>query len=143
MNPSTSNADFNSIKVRLKQSIQHLSSVLVEYDFNSIKVRLKQQIRTYLLSITHFNSIKVRLKLQKKADEYYNEEFQFHKGAIKTNINEATMSNYLHFNSIKVRLKLNINEATMSNYLQFQFHKGAIKTYQRSYYVELSAISIP
>ena len=77
--------DFNSIKVRLKQRVQR-GYMVIAVDFNSIKVRLKR-IVTFapLRSSLNFNSIKVRLKPAVNSYyPYYVEEFQFHKGTIKT-----------------------------------------------------------
>ena len=53
--------------------------------FNSIKVRLKPHIDKGLnRSIEPFNSIKVRLKHHKTDRERLAHHFQFHKGAIET-----------------------------------------------------------
>ena len=60
-----------------------MSSFLV--NFNSIKVRLEHssldETDTYVL---HFNSIKVRLERKCFALLSCNQQFQFHKGAIRT-----------------------------------------------------------
>ena len=55
------------------------------------------------------------------------QEFQFHKGTIKTKklSNMQTLKNY--FNSIKVRLKQSADGFAIHP-SEFQFHKGTIKT---------------
>ena len=56
--------------------------------FNSIKVRL-EQVEKYREHVDKldFNSIKVRLELAYLACDFHDvPEFQFHKGAIRTNI---------------------------------------------------------
>ena len=58
---------------------------------------------------------------------YPTEEFQFHKGTIKTSRNRILCTNHKHFNSIKVRLKQSRVAETLSSVV-FQFHKGTIKT---------------
>ena len=76
--------------------------------------------------------------------------FQFHKGAIRTSIEQAyvkTANNFnsikvrlehktgeamsladFNFNSIKVRLELEHSKASINLLFSFQFHKGAIRT---------------
>ena len=53
--------------------------------------------------------------------------FQFHKGAIRTDVGSCNQNALSDFNSIKVRLEPDYvylhNDLT-----QFQFHKGAIRT---------------
>ena len=54
-------------------------------DFNSIKVRLKLMlIRLMLIQLSYFNSIKVRLKPVGVNSLQIRKQFQFHKGTIKT-----------------------------------------------------------
>ena len=53
--------------------------------------------------------------------------FQFHKGTIKTEIDNLSENDRRYFNSIKVRLKLPSSSAANLVTL-FQFHKGTIKT---------------
>ena len=97
-------------------------------NFNSIKVRLE------LVggvppgwSMVHFNSIKVRLE----RNAFYwcdlAPQFQFHKGAIRTNASAMISSGIPNFNSIKVRLELWAS-VTRRQAKLFQFHKGAIRT---------------
>ena len=61
------------------------STKSVKSNFNSIKVRLKHDLNTqvYLLH-RNFNSIKVRLKRLFGSIIHADEQFQFHKGTIKT-----------------------------------------------------------
>ena len=104
--PKRQESYFNSIKVRLKlvwprtfittlifqfhKGTIKTCAVLVRLVasrlyFNSIKVRLKQRIFMKLdLNQIYFNSIKVRLKPKPVILKYEIEEFQFHKGTIKT-----------------------------------------------------------
>ena len=75
---------FNSIKVRLNLCLLNLLASQLR-DFNSIKVRLNPlTLLWHYLTFLHFNSIKVRLKLIHYSYRYSYEEFQFHKGTIKT-----------------------------------------------------------
>ena len=60
----------------------------------------------YSLFLRDFNSIKVRLKLNKYELLQARDQFQFHKGTIKTRVQQ--------------------NQARRSS--GFQFHKGTIKT---------------
>ena len=55
----------------------------------------------------YFNSIKVRLELYYPEEYQISEEFQFHKGAIRTSQDLCGIDDQRHFNSIKVRLELN------------------------------------
>ena len=90
---------------RLKKS-RYSESLL---NFNSIKVRLEQSSQIESInSIRNFNSIKVRLELKKTENfSIILSLFQFHKGAIRTNVGLA-------------------QNASVP---EFQFHKGAIRTY--------------
>ena len=79
----------------------------VIFYFNSIKVRLRQkQAMRELVHIENFNSIKVRLRRKVIATVFDMNQFQFHKGSIKT------------------RGLFIADKPT----LLFQFHKGSIKT---------------
>ena len=75
--------------------------------FNSIKVRLElySSICFFALS-AYFNSIKVRLE-QRAFIQSINQisTFQFHKGAIRTSIQNLDATQDQDFNSIKVRLE--------------------------------------
>ena len=97
---------FNSIKVRLKQSLFGLVCTFKIY-FNSIKVRLKP-----LMNVLKFSDMN---------------SFQFHKGTIKTEKKQGDGERLSHFNSIKVRLKLTIR-LIAERAAKFQFYKGTIKT---------------
>ena len=77
-----------------------------DHDFNSIKVRLERKHLRDTHYHENFNSIKVRLELMAIGLGAALELFQFHKGAIRTNV---------------------IGVAAMRLY-EFQFHKGAIRT---------------
>ena len=55
-------------------------------NFNSIKVRLEQATLYAREEVSHFNSIKVRLELKSYQDAQDAKKFQFHKGAIRTQV---------------------------------------------------------
>ena len=77
---------------------------------------------------TDFNSIKVRLEPGGSGSGTLPDtEFQFHKGAIRTEKSKLASARKNYFNSIKVRLELNRRESSAPKPL-FQFHKGAIRT---------------
>ena len=81
---------------------------MLHYYFNSIKVRLEQILQGVTKGLDiYFNSIKVRLEpyFWHKTVPSRN-EFQFHKGAIRTSLASLRCSRLL----------------------TFQFHKGAIRT---------------
>ena len=84
-----------------------VSQVIEDVDFNSIKVRLEHSIaRSSLPSSSDFNSIKVRLELSVQIISLrITYLFQFHKGAIRTDMTAAPAEGLEHFNSIKVRLE--------------------------------------
>ena len=85
--------------------------ILVGY-FNSIKVQLR--LITFI-SIQHssyyFNSIKVQLRPIVTTDTTHVQQFQFHKGTIKTYPNRTCRSRQTHFNSIKVQLRRGVGGA--------------------------------
>ena len=58
-------------------------------------------------------------------------EFQFHKGAIRTVLHAAVRLHHLDFNSIKVRLEQQGGNIYYES-PEFQFHKGAIRTNKKS-----------
>ena len=70
------------------------------------------------------------MRLERKyaeSNEYYEESFQFHKGAIRTFTSKMAKPHFRNFNSIKVRLEQSTEQ--LVDYLRrFQFHKGAIRT---------------
>ena len=80
---------FNSIKVRLERSA--LSDSYIKcINFNSIKVRLEPSLSSSAsLQKSNFNSIKVRLEHSERVQGVCRQEFQFHKGTIRT-YNELT-----------------------------------------------------
>ena len=70
------------------------------------------------------------------------EQFQFHKGTIKTIFHEIVTLLLHHFNSIKVRLK----HGGLTYFVvvkTFQFHKGTIKTQISLFIYDGTDISIP
>ena len=80
--------------------------------------------------IRHFNSIKVRLEQVYQGSGWMLlHPFQFHKGAIRTQMHLSHSTLLFHFNSIKVRLEPSKRFLNISIEL-FQFHKGAIRTMQ-------------
>ena len=67
--------------------------MFVFLDFNSIKVRLKQTISINpQVNQSYFNSIKVRLKQDGTPLCTELHSFQFHKGTIKTSVSSALYS---------------------------------------------------
>ena len=85
------------------------------YDFNSIKVRLKRNV--VLVDVLgkefqfHKGTIKTYLQEVKNGVKF---TFQFHKGTIKTKLTVSEFTLSKHFNSIKVRLKLPATFSTLS-----------------------------
>ena len=120
-------------------------------NFNSIKVRLEHRWeRTDWIRSSHFNSIKVRLELSEIQSRIMLNEFQFHKGTIRTllswfsfevlclfQFHKGTIRTWkrlrspllvcTYFNSIKVRLELFVVIINV-RFKLFQFHKGTIRT---------------
>ena len=79
-------------------------------------------------SLRDFNSIKVRLKRVRRVCRLRTpDQFQFHKGTIKTHTHHREHAEDFDFNSIKVRLKRSRALLRVAR-RQFQFHKGTIKT---------------
>ena len=97
----------------------------------------------------NFNSIKVRLEHVMRDIRNILEQFQFHKGTIRTSEKAYTLKTDPDFNSIKVRLeqsysigteedfnfnsiKVRLEHFIGSSYIYeaptFQFHKGTIRT---------------
>ena len=75
----------------------------------------------------HFNSIKVRLELRFPLSARRYEEFQFHKGTIRTALSATLQNTLANFNSIKVRLEQALQALPLMA-ITFQFHKGTIRT---------------
>ena len=87
---------------------------MLHYYFNSIKVRLEQILQGVTKGLDiYFNSIKVRLEpyFWHKTVPSRN-EFQFHKGAIRTSRTMIMSTSISYFNSIKVRLEHYYDEVT-------------------------------
>ena len=86
--------------------------------FNSIKVRLEPiQDATKEDGHLHFNSIKVRLEpLRASRQAAQSPQFQFHKGTIRTFLEQGSILSQLNFNSIKVRLELRITFVSVTFY---------------------------
>ena len=79
----------------------------------------------------NFNSIKVRLEPACLWNGDIDlDEFQFHKGTIRTHVAEQVSKEILNFNSIKVRLEPLNRVLIAIDIQQFQFHKGTIRTQQ-------------
>ena len=97
----------------------------------------------------YFNSIKVRLELDNTISQVAYEQFQFHKGTIRTCRTGHRLTAAMYFNSIKVRLEreqvafdndfvVNFNSIKVrleqnelhhaADEIIFQFHKGTIRT---------------
>ena len=82
------------------------SIAFVVFNFNSIKVRLELTVvLEHLPEHLYFNSIKVRLEPFDIHDAYIAQLFQFHKGAIRTDVKVYGIPYCNNFNSIKVRLE--------------------------------------
>ena len=134
--------NFNSIKVRLELKAAALLLPMSTY-FNSIKVRLEQQNNTNTTQAPAFQFHKGAIRTNLCFILLlFMPEFQFHKGAIRTHLMLASAIEQLHFNSIKVRLELDAR-ACCSSSVPFQFHKGAIRTRLQCLQGYLRPISIP
>ena len=98
--------NFNSIKVRLELDKTNDAILKLTY-FNSIKVRLELADASTAEKVydANFNSIKVRLELLRVLRLPKLNEFQFHKGTIRTYRELCFLTEYQNFNSIKVRLE--------------------------------------
>ena len=59
--------------------------------------------------------------------EMQNKIFQFHKGTIRTMVNNSGINGVNNFNSIKVRLEPG-SLTLLAPLSKFQFHKGTIRT---------------
>ena len=82
-----------------------------------------------MLLLSYFNSIKVRLELIIKVLIYaLSLIFQFHKGTIRTKLQNQIQELNANFNSIKVRLEPTSVLVLLNQIHQFQFHKGTIRT---------------
>ena len=80
----TLNTNFNSIKVRLKPSAYADASDPL-CDFNSIKVRLKHPVQQNAVNANEFQFHKGTIKtFGADTQSVLNNTFQFHKGTIKT-----------------------------------------------------------
>ena len=70
------------------------------------------------------------------------QQFQFHKGTIRTRLPRYPLHLHPYFNSIKVQLEPS-RAATERSTRLFQFHKGTIRTYTITFNSFISQISIP
>ena len=81
--------NFNSIKVRLKQSIVHDNNkFILEFQFHKGTIKTYIEIKGCHIFL-HFNSIKVRLKPSLGMSSNSSHIFQFHKGTIKTRSSQS------------------------------------------------------
>ena len=71
--------------------------------------------KTFTKQIINFNSIKVRLELDGSENITIENEFQFHKGTIRTSAIDYHNQKALNFNSIKVRLEHNQEVERLAN----------------------------
>ena len=78
--------------------------------------------------VAYFNSIKVQLEPQGFHCVVIHQQFQFHKGTIRTTVAKALRRFDIHFNSIKVQLEPSIPSHQCPLSTVFQFHKGTIRT---------------
>ena len=78
--------------------------------------------------ILHFNSIKVRLEHSDNAVMQVDNEFQFHKGAIRTFCSTLSFGCIELFQFHKGAIRTRASAAVLLSFVSFQFHKGAIRT---------------
>ena len=92
----------------------------------------------------NFNSIKVRLELEDGTEVPMLEEFQFHKGTIRTFLcGSFDLVVYL-FQFHKGTIRTRKGHSPGSYFAPFQFHKGTIRTQKICQdYFRNSQISIP
>ena len=119
--------NFNSIKVRLEHILDAGTSSFFD-NFNSIKVRLEQgeviKAVTFQEFQFHKGTIRTMNIISRKKSSL---KFQFHKGTIRTKRSSPVSLLLFYFNSIKVRLEqYKKGVGYVGN--QFQFHKGTIRT---------------
>ena len=79
--------------------------------------------------VAYFNSIKVQLEPQGFHSVVIHQQFQFHKGTIRTVYPLWESSRSDNFNSIKVQLEPSIPSHQCPLSTVFQFHKGTIRTH--------------
>ena len=84
MNPGDTISYFNSIKVRLEQSVVNLNLGHATFQFHKGAIRTRQSFDKLNDFQKNFNSIKVRLEQLEATINKLVKEFQFHKGAIRT-----------------------------------------------------------
>ena len=97
--------------------------------FNSIKVRLKLlAVKHMTFRMINFNSIKVRLKRYQASHHDDGNQFQFHKGTIKTRWLYRWFHCWPVFQFHKGTIKTFYRRIGKKQRRIFQFHKGTIKT---------------
>ena len=131
------NFNFNSIKVRLKRSVNGEAFFFSQFQFHKGTIKTSA-VFSLALACSYFNSIKVRLKLVVAAISGVVLGFQFHKGTIKTFRSWCASMLPGDFNSIKVRLKRKGNDPHGLLFPLFQFHKGTIKTDDKWLYIRVN-----
>ena len=72
-----------------------------------------------------------------------NEQFQFHKGTIRTNMLGSHAENSSEFQFHKGTIRTKLLRLLMEHFLLFQFHKGTIRTWQEQKDYDYTKISIP
>ena len=97
-------------------------------DFNSIKVQLERIARRLCRWCGEFQFHKGTIRTELEEETRFEDAlFQFHKGTIRTVISITSFLLFANFNSIKVQLEL-MFMALQTLIPSFQFHKGTIRT---------------
>ena len=97
--------NFNSIKVRLEQ-VMRKNNNIKQLNFNSIKVRLEHQEIINRFAVAEFQFHKGAIRTNHPYPDICDDlAFQFHNGAIRTEDFACHVIAQVHFNSIKVRLE--------------------------------------
>ena len=78
----------------------------IKLNFNSIKVRLEPSALYNVVFVCEFQFHKGAIRTESVTRMFKNvSEFQFHKGAIRTQYGDESAAPFSNFNSIKVRLE--------------------------------------
>ena len=103
-------------------------------NFNSIKVQLEHYPEKKLETMNQFQFHKGTIRTPYCMFLITSSLFQFHKGTIRTVYLGLFGEKHFHFNSIKVQLERYAALKKLSVAHQFQFHKGTIRTRCRFLY---------
>ena len=94
-------------------------------------------------SRNNFNSIKVRLEQLRHRNKCQSNQFQFHKGAIRTQSFETNLKLSTPFQFHKGAIRTIDEHQDPKCWVEFQFHKGAIRTLEGDLLAANLSISIP